>query len=29
VQNRVEYSSVVLPGFTSRPEIYVGDCAVS
>lgn len=29
VQNRVEYSSVVLPGFTSRPETYVGDCAVS
>lgn len=29
VQNRVEYSTVVLPGFTSRPEVYVGDCAVS
>ena len=29
VQNRVEYSSVSLPGFTSRPENYVGDCAVS
>ena len=29
VQNRVEYSAVVLPGFTSRPETYVGDCAVS
>lgn len=29
VQNRVEYSSVVLPGFTSRPETYVGDCAIS
>ena len=29
VQNRVEYSSVALPGFTSRPETYVGDCAVS
>jgi len=29
VQNRVEYSSVVLPGFTSRPETYVGDCSVS
>ena len=29
VQNRVEYSTVALPGFTSRPETYVGDCAVS
>ncbi len=29
VHNRVEYSSVALPGFTSRPESYVGDCAVS
>lgn len=29
VQNRVEYSTVSLPGFTSRPETYVGDCAVS
>jgi len=29
VQNRVEYSAVALPGFTSRPESYVGDCAVS
>jgi hypothetical protein len=29
VHNRVEYTSVVLPGFTSRPEAYVGDCAVS
>ena len=29
VQNRVEYSAVALPGFTSRPETYVGDCAVS
>ena len=29
VHNRVEYTSVVLPGFTSRPESYVGDCAVS
>jgi hypothetical protein len=29
VHNRVEYSSVVLPGFTSRPETYIGDCAVS
>jgi hypothetical protein len=29
VQNRVEYTAVALPGFTSRPETYVGDCAVS
>jgi hypothetical protein len=29
IQNRVEYSTVSLPGFTSRPETYVGDCAVS
>ncbi len=29
VQTRHEYSPTVLPGFTSRPEMYVGDCAVS
>ncbi len=29
VQSRHEYSAVALPGFTSRPEMYVGDCAVS
>ncbi len=28
VQTRAEYSPTVLPGFTSRPEMYVGDCAV-
>lgn len=25
---RLEYTDVRLPGFTSRPELYVGDCAV-
>jgi hypothetical protein len=29
VQTRHEYTAVKLPGFTSRPEMYVGDCAVS
>ena len=28
VQTRHEYTSVSLPGFTSRPEMYIGDCAV-
>ena len=25
---RHEYSQVMVPGFTSRPEMYLGDCAV-
>lgn len=25
---RHEYSQVMVPGFTSRPEMYIGDCAV-
>lgn len=29
VHTRHEYSPTVLPGFTSRPEMYVGDCEVS
>jgi hypothetical protein len=29
VQTRHEYSPTILPGFTSRPEMYVGDCAVT
>ncbi len=29
VQSRHEYSSIALPGFTSKPEMYVGDCAVA
>ena len=28
VQTRAEYTPTILPGFTSRPEMYVGDCAV-
>ena len=28
VHTRHEYSPTILPGFTSRPEMYVGDCAV-
>ncbi|HEX7079437.1 MAG TPA: hypothetical protein VF329_00285 [Gammaproteobacteria bacterium] len=28
VHTRHEYSPIELPGFTSRPEMYVGDCAV-
>ncbi|HEU4619251.1 MAG TPA: hypothetical protein VFV10_14520 [Gammaproteobacteria bacterium] len=29
VQTRHEYTAVSLPGYTSRPEMYVGDCAVT
>lgn len=29
VQTRHEYSPTILPGFTSRPEMYIGDCAVT
>lgn len=28
VQTRHEYSQIALPGFTSRPEMYIGDCEV-
>jgi hypothetical protein len=28
VHTRHEYTDVRLPGYTSRPEMYVGDCAV-
>lgn len=28
VHTRHEYMPTALPGFTSRPEMYVGDCAV-
>lgn len=29
VHTRHEYMSTALPGFTSRPEMYVGDCEVA
>jgi len=29
VHTRHEYTQVRLPGFTSRPEIYLGDCSVT
>lgn len=29
VHTRHEYLSVALPGFTSRPQMYVGSCEVS
>lgn len=29
VHTRHEYSRTALPGFTSRPEMYVGDCALA
>jgi hypothetical protein len=29
VHTRLEYTDVSLPGITSRPEMYVGDCAVT
>jgi hypothetical protein len=28
VHTRHEYTAISLPGFTSRPEMYVGDCAI-
>jgi len=28
VHTRHEYTQVSLPGFTSRPEMYIGDCSV-
>lgn len=28
VQTRLEYSPTILPGFTSRPEMYVGSCTI-
>jgi hypothetical protein len=28
VHTRMEYSPTVIPGFTSRPEIYLGTCSV-
>ena len=29
IHTRHEYSPAIVPGFTSRPEMYVGDCAVT
>ena len=29
VHTRHEFTDVALPGFTSRPETYVGDCAIT
>lgn len=29
VQTRVEYSPTVMPGFTSRPEMYLGTCSIA
>ncbi len=29
IHTRHEYSRIALPGFTSRPEMYIGDCEVS
>ncbi len=28
VHTRMEYSPTVIPGFTSRPEIYLGTCSI-
>jgi hypothetical protein len=28
VHTRLEYSPTVIPGFTSRPEMYLGSCAI-
>ena len=29
IHTRAEYTQISLPGFTSRPEMYLGDCEVS
>ena len=29
VHTRLEYSPTIIPGFTSRPEMYVGTCAIA
>ena len=29
VQVRLEYAATTLPGFATRPEMYLGDCAVT
>lgn len=29
MHSRTEFSEIALPGFTSRPETYVGDCSAS
>lgn len=29
IHTRLEYSPTILPGFTSRPEMYLGDCKVT
>ena len=28
VHTRLEYTPTVIPGFTSRPEVYVGSCSI-
>ena len=28
VHTRMEYTPTVIPGFTSRPEVYIGTCAI-
>jgi hypothetical protein len=29
VHTRLEYSPTIIPGFTSRPEVYLGTCAIA
>jgi hypothetical protein len=29
VHTRIEYSPTVIPGFTSRPEMYLGTCSIA
>jgi hypothetical protein len=29
VHARIEYSPTVIPGFTSRPEMYIGTCSIA
>jgi hypothetical protein len=28
VHTRLEYTPTIIPGFTSRPEVYIGSCAI-
>jgi hypothetical protein len=29
VHTRIEYSPTIIPGFTSRPEVYLGTCSIA
>jgi hypothetical protein len=29
VHTRIEYTPTIIPGFTSRPEMYLGTCTIA